>query len=43
VRANRAAIAKVSLNADERANDLASVVGHIRNGGAQTLEAIADE
>jgi Recombinase len=40
---NRAAIAKVSLNADQRANDLASVVEHIRSGGARTLEAIADE
>jgi hypothetical protein len=40
---NHAAIAKVSLNADQRANDLASVVEHIRKGGAETLAAIATE
>jgi hypothetical protein len=37
---NRAAIAQVRVNADQRARDLATVVQDIRSGGAVTLEAI---
>jgi len=40
-RGNRAAIAKVSLNADQRAKDLKSVVADIRESGAVTLKAMA--
>jgi DNA invertase Pin-like site-specific DNA recombinase len=40
---NRAAVARVKLNADQRAHDLAVVVQDIRAGGAVTLDAIANE
>jgi DNA invertase Pin-like site-specific DNA recombinase len=40
---NKAAIAQVKVNADQRARDLAPVVEDIRKGGALTLEAIAEE
>jgi DNA invertase Pin-like site-specific DNA recombinase len=40
---NKASIAKIRLNADQRARDLASVIEDIQNDGHVTLEAIADE
>jgi DNA invertase Pin-like site-specific DNA recombinase len=40
---NRAAIAQVKANAEDRARDLAKVVQDIRKGGAVTLEGIAKE
>lgn len=40
---NAAAVARVSLNADQRAKDLAPVIAAIRSEGASTLEAIAAE
>lgn len=40
---NRAAIAQVTVNADQRARDLADVVKDIRAAGAVTLGAIASE
>lgn len=40
---NRAAVAKVRDNADQRAHDLAIVVRDIRKGGAITLAAVAAE
>jgi DNA invertase Pin-like site-specific DNA recombinase len=40
---NHAAIAKVTVDANQRAQDLAAVVKDIRAGGMVTLEAIANE
>jgi DNA invertase Pin-like site-specific DNA recombinase len=40
---NRAAIAKVQADANQRAHDLARVIQDIRSGGAVTLDAIAGE
>jgi DNA invertase Pin-like site-specific DNA recombinase len=40
---NKASIAKIRLDADQRAGDLATVIQDIRKGGAVTLQAIAKE
>ncbi|WP_316200796.1 MULTISPECIES: recombinase family protein [unclassified Bradyrhizobium] len=40
---NKAALARVTADADQRARDLANVVQDIRNSGATTLSAIAAE